>query len=288
MFERMRQPGYRFTYADLLTGNCALAPALFWSVGGFDEQLRCHEDFELGYRLLRAGAWFVFVPHVAGWHDDRTDLARCLGRKREEGAADVMLVRKHPELWPALQLGAGSRYLSRRGRVLKILAQTAPRAGDVLERVCRLRMRLLERVHARGRWRGMLHDLLSYWYWRGVWETLGRVTLAEFHDRLSAGSVATVHEIIDVDLRPGLSAVAQTIDRYAPTGVTLRYGPLVVGTISAQPWAEPLAGRHLRLLLRTRYAKRFAETLHLAQTVELSTMPPPDALVAPSMDLHEA
>ncbi len=284
MFERMRQPGYRFTYADLLTGNCALAPALFWSVGGFDEQLRCHEDFELGYRLLRAGARFAFVPHVAGRHEDRTDLARCLRRKREEGAADVVLVGKHPELWPALQLGAAPRYLSRRGQVLKRLAQIAPRAGDALEGICRLHMRLLECVHSRGRWRCLLYDLLSYWYWRGVWERLGHATLAEFHNRVTAGSIETRDEILDVDLRPGLSAAVRTIDRCAPAAMRLRYGRLVVATITAQPWAEPLAGRHLRFLLRTRYAERFAETLQLAHAVDLSAPPALDALVTRSVD----
>jgi GT2 family glycosyltransferase len=284
MFERMRQPGHRFTYSDLLTGNCSLAPALFWSVGGFDEQLRCHEDFEFGYRLLRAGAQFVFVPHVAGWHDDRTDLARCLQRKRDEGTADVALVRKHPELWPVLWLGVIPRDLSRRERLLRTLAHVAPHAGDALEAICRLHMRLLAGVRARGRWRCMLYELLSYWYWRGVWESLGSMTLAEFQGRVTAGSLATAHDIIDIDLRSGLSGAMQAIDRYAPAAVTLRYGPLVVGTIPVQPWSEPLAGRHLRLLLRTRFAERFAKTLELAHTVDLPSMRPLDESVTPSMD----
>jgi hypothetical protein len=76
----------------------------------------------------------------------------------------------------------------------------------------------------------------------------------------------------------------QAIDRCAPAAVTLRYGPLVVGTIPVQPWSEPLAGRHLRLLLRTRFPERFAQTLELAHTVDLPSMRPLDELVTPSMD----
>jgi hypothetical protein len=43
--------------------------------------------------------------------------------------------------------------------------------------------------------------------------------------------------------------------------------------VAAQPGAEPLQGRHLPQLLRTRFAQRFAETLALADRLEGSGAP---------------
>src|SRR5262245_47332862 len=74
MFGRWRGPGYRFSYSDLLSGNFSLGTTLFTAVGRFDESLRCHEDYELGFRLIAAGARFTFAPEAAGWHHERTDL----------------------------------------------------------------------------------------------------------------------------------------------------------------------------------------------------------------------
>ena len=94
MFERMRDPGHRFTYADLLSGNFSVSRQLFERTGGFDEKLPCHEDYELGYRLIAAGARFQFVPAAAGWHHEHTDSgararpqARRRTRRRCAGAA---------------------------------------------------------------------------------------------------------------------------------------------------------------------------------------------------------
>ena len=58
------------------------------------------------------------------------------------------------------------------------------------------------------------------------------------------------------------------IDRAAPAALRLRWGRLAIGTVPAEPGAEPLQGRHLRGLLRTRFAKRIADTLQHAELLD--------------------
>ncbi len=161
MFERMRDPAHRFRYSDLLSGNFSLSTSLFARVGGFDESLRCHEDYELGFRLIAAGARIQFAAGASGWHHEQTDLRRALQRKRDEGRADVALARRYPALAPALPLSRTHAHLTRRGRTLTKLAVASPAAGDLLEAACRSALPLLEGARLRSRWRRLLDDLLS-------------------------------------------------------------------------------------------------------------------------------
>ena len=259
MFERMRDPGHRFTYSDLLSGNFSLSRELFERSGGFDETLRCHEDYELGYRLITAGACFRFAPAAAGWHHEHTDLPRALRRKRDEGRADVALARRYPELIPALPLARPLTHLTRRGRLLRHLAVAHSGPGDALEALCRKLLARLEAARLRTRWRRLLDDLLSYWYWRGVGEALGGTSASELTPAPD-GSPA----LYALDLQRGLTHAAAEIDRVRPQALSLRWGSLVVGTVAPELWSEPLQGRHLRSLLRTRFITTFRQTLALA------------------------
>jgi GT2 family glycosyltransferase len=258
MFERMRDPGHRFAYSDLLTGNFSVPRSLFERAGGFDETLHCHEDYELGYRLIAAGARFQFAPAAAGWHHECTDLARSLRRKRDEGRADVALARRHPGLTATLPLARPHPHLTRRGRLLRRLAVAHPARGGIAEALCRRMLGGLEALRLRIRWRLLLNDLLSYWYWRGVAEALNG-NLAELPRAPEAMPV--LHPL---DLRPGLAHASAEIDAVQPEGLSLNWGSLVIGTVPPQPGAEPLQGRHLRSLLRTRFAAKFREALALA------------------------
>ena len=261
MFERAGEPGHRFSYSDLLSGNFSITRRLFELVGGFDESLRCHEDYELGMRLISAGARLRFVPAAAGWHHERTDLSRALQRKRDEGRADVVLARRHPFLAPVLPFSAPHRHLTRRGRLLKRLAPTRPEVGDALEACCRTMLALLERLRLRGRWRRLLDDLLAYWYWRGVAEGLGDEPLPSLRTSVPQP------EPFDIDLRRGLASAMRQLDERRPESVRLRWGTWLVGTIAAHPGSEPLEGRHLPPLLRGRFAEAFEETISLQQSL---------------------
>jgi GT2 family glycosyltransferase len=259
MFERMRDPGHRFTYSDLLSGNFSLSRQLFERSGGFDESLRCHEDYELGYRLIAAGARFQFAPAAAGWHHEHTDLARALRRKHDEGRADVALARRYPELTSVLPVARPITHLTRRGRMLRYLAVAHPGAGDLVEALCRKLLGVLETARLRTRWRRLLDDLLSYWYWRGIGESLGGASASELTRTPNHSSA--LHAL---DLQRGLTVAAAEIDTVRPQGLSLHWGSLVIGTLPPEPGAEPLQGRHLRSLLRTRFLTPFRQTLALA------------------------
>src|SRR5262245_2635283 len=63
MYEVMREPGHRFTYRNLISNNFSLEAAVFKHVGGFDTTFpgACYEDYELGARLIQAGASLTFA-----------------------------------------------------------------------------------------------------------------------------------------------------------------------------------------------------------------------------------
>lgn len=267
MFERMRHAGHRFTYADLLSGNFSVPSAFFQALGGFDDQLTCHEDYEFGFRVLRAGGRIVFEPKAAGWHSDRSDVKRALRRKRDEGTSDVWLARKHPELWPALPCAVNLGTQSRRRRRFEDLAISRARAGSLVASAARQYLRLLGRTGARDRWRVLLEDLLSYWYWRGIADALRGTTFGQFREEMTR-EAGPDEPLPDIDLRQGLSSSMRELDDLKPRGVVLHYGGVYVGTISAQPWAEPLGGRHLRHLLVTSLARRFTRALAAAHALD--------------------
>jgi hypothetical protein len=263
MFDRMREPGHRYAYSDLLSGNFSLSRALLAEIGGFDETLRCHEDYELGFRLIAAGAQLRFAERAAGRHHEYTDLGRALRRKRDEGRADVALAHRHATLVPVLPLSADYSYLSRRGRRLVAMARHRPAAGDVLERMYRGMLPVLEFLRLRTRWRRLVDDLLLYWYWRGVAESIDPRALEALVE--AAGPVHAVH---DLDLRAGLEAASCEVDRVHPQAIRLRWGALVVGTVEALPGAEPMQGRHLRPILEGRLSRRFGEVMVLSRLLQ--------------------
>jgi len=98
-FREMGRPGHRFTYRDFFSGNMSMPAALFQQVGGFDVSFTGRlEDYELGLRLLQAGATFQFSWDAIGDHYDDNDLAQWLRRITQEGVAYVQIGQRHPEL----------------------------------------------------------------------------------------------------------------------------------------------------------------------------------------------
>jgi glycosyltransferase involved in cell wall biosynthesis len=244
MFQAMWQPGHRFTFRDLLSGNCSLERDLFEAVGGFETQLRVHEDYELALRLLEGGARFRFAPEALGIHDERSDLAAALKRKFEEGRVDVWLLERRPHLFGALPISYISN-TSRRRRLLCWLASRGPRAGDALAWVLRQRLGVYERLRLRFRWRELLEDLLVYWYWRGLSVGGGPIDVDVLRRRAASLAAAPT----DLDLAEGLEAAERRLDRERPAAVRLRHGPHMIGEIPDAPGAEDLRGEHLRPLL---------------------------------------
>jgi GT2 family glycosyltransferase len=194
LFRAMAQPGYEFTYRDLLGGNFSLAAELFHRVGGFDVSFRhAREDGELGARLLAAGAPFAYAADAGAEHQETADLAHCIRRWRHEGRADVRLARLHPQLRDALPLAGLS------DRAVRLVYQ-APRRGRLAAAGTLRLLALLERLGMRRRWARRYGQLQQYWYCRGVADELPsagalssfRAAAARPRDPIGAGSPARV------------------------------------------------------------------------------------------------
>lgn len=61
--------------------NLAVHRAALRAVGGFDLDLSCTEDSELGWRLRRRGQGIDFVPGLVVWAHDHRRLRKGVGRK---------------------------------------------------------------------------------------------------------------------------------------------------------------------------------------------------------------
>lgn len=251
MFARMREPGQRFTYRDLLSGNFSIRAENFRKYGGFDAHLQCHEDYELGARALAAGARFVFVPEAFGSHHERTDLERSLQRKFQEGLADVAIGRRYPALRQTLLMARLEKFALLPSRALQALAFHWPAFGDLVLRWLRLLLRLLESLRLYGLWRRALYGMLAYPYWRGVAAELK--SLSAMRGFLKDVPQAPVLPV-EIDLSDGLKAAEARLDEQRPEALRLLYKGRKVACFPPEAGAERLNSGLLRPLLATRYA----------------------------------
>ena len=258
MFDRMRKPGYRFRYSDLLTGNLSLPRSLFWQVGGFDERFRVHEDYELGYRLLRVGARLSFYPQAYGYHHEGTNLDGAMQRKYQEGKADVLLGRLYPDLRSDLLMTRLDRYSLLPSRVLRWLAFHLPSLGEVSTRLLLLVLSFAQKTRFLRLWQRLLYGLFAYHYWRGVAEEMGnRKALRCF---LSVGKPLSQTSSLAIDLADGPSLAARLqqavdlVEQHHPEQVKLYYQGEYIGCLPAIPGSEPLRGAHLLPVLAEEFA----------------------------------
>jgi GT2 family glycosyltransferase len=267
MFAEMRQEGHRYRFRDLLTGNCAMRATLFEQTGGFDAAFGCHEDYELGVRLLASGAMFRYEEASRGVHHERTTVGRSFNRKLDEGRADVLMLEKHPELLPVLPLTLLDTHATRLERFLKRLAFERPRAGRLLSATLARLLPSLERARLRGRWTRLLNDLLSGWYWTGVAGRLPSLAaLEEFRGACRSRST-WAPLVLEVDVANGLELVMAQVDRRRPAGLRVAYERQVIGEIPPVPGAEALTGAHLRAALARELAGPFVAALGRAGAV---------------------
>ena len=217
-----------------------MSAALFQRVGSFDAAFACHEDYELGVRLIDEGAGMRFVESAQGVHHERTTLHRAFARKRDEGRADILMLEKHPELVPALPLGVFERHATRAQRLLRRLNFERPAVGRVLASVMARSLPALEYARLRGRWMRRLHDLLSYWYWNGVTARLHNFEAysAFLEGCRSRSSWSPLTQ--EVDLSNGLELVMAQVDRRRPAGLRVTLKGTRLGEIPPMPGAEGL------------------------------------------------
>ena len=269
MFDQMRRPGHRFRYTDLLSGNFSMSRELFMATGGFDVRYRCHEDYELGHRLIKAGAEFVFVEDASGVHSDHTRVERACGRKRDEGYADVQLSQQYPELRTGLLL---ARPRTLKQRVLQWAAFHAPRIGDAAAQTLMDLLPAIERSGFRMVWLRVLYAVLGYWYARGLADALPRQSEVE---RLLEGAWeerrACDERRLSVPLDDGVDAAERLLDEHRPMAAWLMIEDRPFAELAYVPGAEPLAGRHLRQSLMTDVPRKYVAAL--IEAGRLSVLP---------------
>ena len=256
MLVEMRKPGHRFAFTNLLTGHVSIRRARFDALRGFDPELRCHEDWEFGYRALEAGLQLGFVPGAVARHHETSDLAKAFGRKFDEGVADIRLTERHPELacafpfsWPIA---------SRKARALRRLIFVAPHVATRIAQYFERLLRVYEVTNLRFRWRRTLELLLVYHYWRGVRSVVP--------DRRDVSALIQLPEPspanpFTVDLASGLDTAARHIDSARPSSMVLVLGDELIGVVREWPGLEPLRGEHLRPLLARGFRQPYLRAL---------------------------
>lgn len=251
MFHSFAQPGHRYTYRDFFSGNSSLAAELFWRVGGFDLTFSGRlEDYELGYRLLKAGAVFTFVQAAVGEHYDQTDLAQWQRRIRQEGIADVLIAQRHPELrnyqfdllyHPSLAT-----------RLIRLLAFVAPHRGKRFERVALVLIDVCERFGLRYRWQQLVAALREYNYFCGIAAKLGTRDSYKrwIGDAPLRRRLATDAPQIDLAALPDGPAYDTLFAAATHKGAIIALAGVPLLALPPQPGAEPLREAHVREAIR--------------------------------------
>ncbi len=169
---RLESGAQAVTATAFVTQNVSFPRALYLELGGFDVALRLDEDRELGMRLERAGATFVFAP--AAWaihHSNVGAYATWYKRQHAYGDYAVGVWEKHgrdPYLHPLRNFVAGSR-LNRLVVQLLVPVGAAPLGCAVLRGLGAL----LQKLGAHGAAIATHKAILSLQYHRGVRDRLG-------------------------------------------------------------------------------------------------------------------
>ncbi len=264
-FRVMAQPGHRFTYRDFFSGNVSLPASLFRQVGGFDTSFTGRlEDYELGIRLIEAGASFHYTPDAVGYHHDDTDLVKWLRRIRQEGIADIQTGQRHPELRTSI-FGYFTEPPNRWLRWMRTLAFTYPDFGDKLERFLLGVAAQLERYRLRYRWQQLIWLLREYNYWRGVATIMGdRPALRAWLQEAEVPPAMTA-DAPQLDVTALLSGadLRNALTEGATKGLRLVVDGVEITSIPPQLGVEPLREAHLQHMLRTLPKDHFVPALAL-------------------------
>jgi glycosyltransferase involved in cell wall biosynthesis len=84
-----RAPGPREFYA----GNCSVDSALFSAIGGYSASMERGEDFDLGYRLIIAGARLAYCEEAPSIHRGAHSFERWVQNATAFGRSEVTLAR---------------------------------------------------------------------------------------------------------------------------------------------------------------------------------------------------
>jgi glycosyltransferase involved in cell wall biosynthesis len=263
-FYQMRIKGYRFSYEDLLSGNFSVSANLFRQSGGFITNFTCRDDYELGMRLLQAGAQFRFSKDAWGYHcDEVTNLGRSLRRKREEGRTDVKLWRLHPGIQNELQkeyTDKGYDFLQSKTAFFLI---KWPLITDRISKALEKLLHVLEVMKMRYRWEKLSYKLHTYWYYRGLLDELR--TKENLRAYLNHHPSAHNNHVLEIELQMGLNAAENMLDEQRPESIRIKLNNQLIGEIPFKGGSEPIKGVHLRRMLGKNLPKPLLKALSLEQ-----------------------
>jgi GT2 family glycosyltransferase len=257
----MSRPGYRHNFEDLLSGNFSLRSSLFRELGGFNTSFKCREDYELGYRLVTAGAKLKFCKEAWGYHrDEVTDEIRSHKRKRLEGYWDVQFAKLHPYIIPALRL-AEMKDPGRKKKLKMFLAFQIPFLTDAIAEMGVILMRIFENLKMRSWWIGMDKKLHSYWYMRGVGDHVKAIeNLSKVFEHVKADS-GIEHEL---DISKDVEEAGRQLEMMKAKCLRVMNNNVPVATIRIRPGDMNIGAHDLKALLATRYAWDFYESMLLS------------------------
>ena len=86
-------------YFDTMSGNLSLSRDTFLRIGGFDEELRAHEDVEFGYRATSSGLQIIYAAEAIGFHNHPRTLQERCRQCQHYASYAPLLFKKHPELF---------------------------------------------------------------------------------------------------------------------------------------------------------------------------------------------
>jgi len=158
------------SFTDLSSGNLSLPRSLFEAVGGFDDLPR-REDWELGWRVLRAGASIQWLETGGVLQDADVRVGNALDDRRREGHGDALLARRHPAAFHFLRLADWLELSPRSRRWVRAVLDHPSWASGLAARE-----RTLFRLEQAGRksdYTALLDALSKLSYWLGVADAVG-------------------------------------------------------------------------------------------------------------------
>jgi GT2 family glycosyltransferase len=242
LIDKRRRAGRPASYRDFCAGNVSLSRDAFVRVGGFDPDFRGYggEDYELGYRLIKAGVPFIVEPEASARHYHRSSLRQILRNARQEGRNDVLLGSKHPELKCGLGVGRhwrGARSIFGMPSLCAFWAWVSTQV-TVIFQVCGFQRSARQR----------LGGLRQYAYWRGVRDALRTWDALQKYQSQQPPPAAFTWDLDDPQ-----SISLQTIPADTASEIVIRLQSRILGTLKLVPpivdaWHHRVAEEMIRQL----------------------------------------